>query len=710
MARSQHDSQLELIATLPPRAEAPSDPTAGLIARDDLPVLDLTSAGPLSIDLDALADEVPCATAQNVSPRWLEPGTSSTIWLEGNVLMCACPDCGAPMSVRLWLMVADCWQCGTSIELSEEQQREARQLLAQRRHRHAPPSQSVPPSATGYDPQAAWDRTPAPQRRADPEGRRAKEEFYRSHVSVSPPPIQRPVAPPVAPSREPRHAQPALAQGQHLAPPPHASARVRTRRDFSRLLEDMPAWLVSLVFHLVVLTLLAMMTGPDNKRAPHITLSLAVSRNVREGDTDAWLSEDEIQFDLPIPQQEPPPTRRELSTMIEAQEDARRLRTEFDPTNPNLPHLDQVKRLIVSGDKERRLLATRDPRMRTELLRHEGGTTRTEAAVARGLDWMAAHQNSDGSWSLDRFHRHPDCQGRCGGRGHLASDAAATSLVLLPFLGAGQTHVSGYYRDTVSAGLRWLLDSQTSDGDLRAGSPDHAGMYVHGQATIVLCEALGITHDETFRKPAQRAVDFLVAAQHLAGGWRYRPGEEGDTSVLGWQLMALQSAKAAGLEVPPETLENAGHFLDRVGYQDGALYAYQPGNRPSPPMTAEGLLCRVYLGWSKDHPGLVRGVNYLLGEHAPSEHDPNYYYWYYATQVMHQFGGTEWEMWNLKMREVLIGLQETRRHKAGSWAPRGGLDRVGGRLYTTALAVCCLEVYYRHAPIFRQIRLEEQAR
>jgi hypothetical protein len=472
----------------------------------------------------------------------------------------------------------------------------------------------------------------------------------------------------------------------------------------------MPAWLVSLVFHLVVLTLLAMMTGPNNHGAPYITLSLAISHNVREGDTDARLSQDEVRFDLPRPQQEPPPTRRELSTMIEAQEDASRLRIEFDPTNPNLPHLEQVKRLIVSGDKERRSLATRDPRLRIELLRREGGTTLTEAAVARGLNWMASHQKSDGSWSLDRFHRHPDCQGRCGGRGQLASDAAATSLVLLPFLGAGQTHLSGDYRDTVSAALRWLLDSQAADGDLRAGSPDHAGMYVHGQATIVLCEALGMAHDETLREPAQRAVDFLVEAQHLGGGWRYLPGQEGDTSVLGWQLMALQSAKAAGLEVPPETLENASHFLDRVAYQDGALYAYQPHNRPSPAMTAEGLLCRVYLGWSKDHPGLVRGVDYLLGEHAPTEHDPNYYYWYYATQVMHQFGGTEWETWNVKMREVLIGLQETRRHTAGSWTPRGGLDRVGGRLYCTALAVCCLEVYYRHAPIFRQIRLEEEAR
>src|SRR5262245_34460247 len=61
------------------------------------------------------------------------------IWLDGNVILCACPDCRAPMSVRLWLMMADCWRCGTTIELSEEQERQVEQLLAQRPPRPAPP-------------------------------------------------------------------------------------------------------------------------------------------------------------------------------------------------------------------------------------------------------------------------------------------------------------------------------------------------------------------------------------------------------------------------------------------------------------------------------------------------------------------------------------------------------------------------------------------
>ena len=52
-------------------------------------------------------------------------------WLRGDTAMCACPDCSAPMSIRLWLMVADCWLCGTSVELSEQQEREIQALLRQ---------------------------------------------------------------------------------------------------------------------------------------------------------------------------------------------------------------------------------------------------------------------------------------------------------------------------------------------------------------------------------------------------------------------------------------------------------------------------------------------------------------------------------------------------------------------------------------------------
>jgi hypothetical protein len=158
--------------------------------------------------------------------------------------------------------------------------------------------------------------------------------------------------------------------------------------------------------------------------------------------------------------------------------------------------------------------------------------------------------------------------------------------------------------------------------------------------------------------------------------------------------------------VPDETFELASHYLDSVQHRDGAQYGYQVNHRPTHVMTAEGLLCRIYMGWKLDNPALLDGAEYLLEEHMPSTQDTNMYYWYYGTQTFHHIGGSHWNRWNLKMRDILVKTQEKQGTHAGSWAPKGGHASRGGRLYMTALAVCSLEVYYRHLPIFRQIQLD----
>jgi len=236
-----------------------------------------------------------------------------------------------------------------------------------------------------------------------------------------------------------------------------------------------------------------------------------------------------------------------------------------------------------------RMLSGRDPELRAHLVREAGGTSETEAAVTRGLVFLSRHQKPDGRWSLHDFAGTPDCDGTCRGAGSVRSDVAGTALSLLPFLGAGQTHRQGEYRQQVGKGLNWLAAHQGYDGSLCDGGQ----MYAHGQAAIVLCEAYALTHDQRFREPAQKALDFIVRAQHSAGGWRYQPKQPGDTSVVGWELMALKSGQMGYLRVPRQTFEQAGHFLNRVqtdGY--GGLYSYQPRGRPTPAMTAEALLCR----------------------------------------------------------------------------------------------------------------------
>ena len=353
--------------------------------------------------------------------------------------------------------------------------------------------------------------------------------------------------------------------------------------------------------------------------------------------------------------------------------------------------------------------AARDPRVRAEIVEKEGGTNLTEASVARGLRWLASVQNDDGSWSLKNYDR-SDLAGNKG-------DSMGTALALLPFLGAGQTHEFGVYKKTVAGGLRWLLENQKRNGDLRADTLTQPGMYAHGQATIVLCEALALTGDRQFFEPVQRAINYIEGAQHRAGGWRYRPGQAGDTSVFGWMMMALQSARAARMDVAinPSVFTRADNFLDSVASQprgddkllSGSAYGYQPRREATEVMTAEAILCRMYLGWRKDDPRMKSAIAWLVNEHLPSSKDKNLYYWYYGTQVMHHYGGEPWEKWNQRVRTLLIESQTGRGRYPGSWSPNEfEWGKKGGRIYTTAMAVCTLEVYYRHLPLFKQLELE----
>ncbi len=643
---------------------------------------------------------------------------ASEVWIEGGVLMCACPDCHAPMTVRLWLLVADCWQCGTSIELSERQQRAAHRLLAGQRSSSPSPADSTP--SEGLAPVSSRGESAAPPTRSGPEAVRESQPARskppvaslgaRPSRNVPPPPAKSSPVPLPELSSEALSSTPAASSP---APPPEAvrKRRVTAAETLARrrleayapshwvgdIWDETPAWLVSLVFHLILLILLALLTIPHDDSGNYIVLNAQVSHALRrEGQREIRDPADEIRFDLPIPEHLDREDRQTREALVRADQEARELRLIED--SERLPDLAEVKQQIGSPEGARTSLAARDPRVRVELLRREGGTTLTEAAVARGLRWLAQQQQPDGRWRLD---------------GAARSDSAATSLALLPFLGAGQTHLTGRYRAEVAQGLRWMVQNQTSDGDLRFGSAGNTGMYAHGQGAIVLCEAFLMTGDEALREPAQLATDFIVAAQYADGGWRYKPNHEaasherrGDTSVIGWQLMALHSARAAGLYVPDETLELAAHFLDSVQSYDGARYAYQPQNRPTHVMTAEALLCRIYLGWNHSHPGLMQGVQWLSDEFPPRADQPNVYYWYYAAQTLRHVGGEPWEQWNRQLREILVETQERTGRHAGSWPPRGDHSAAGGRIYMTSLAVCTLEIYYRHLPIFRQIQLD----
>ncbi len=337
-------------------------------------------------------------------------------------------------------------------------------------------------------------------------------------------------------------------------------------------------------------------------------------------------------------------------------------------------------------------LTGREKGMKQALLAKYGGTATTEAAVGRALEWLARNQLRDGSWSL---------KGPYNDGAYAENKTAATAMALLAFQGAGHTHQAGKYHEQVRRGWRALLKMQDKDGNFYHGDEDGHRLYSQAQAMIAVCEIYGMTQDSMFRGPAQKAVDYAAKIQAPEGGWRYRPGQDTDTSVTGWFVMGFQSALMAGLQVPDSTLQHVSKYLDTVAVEDGSLYKYQPIRRgPSISMTAEALLCREYLGWGRQDKRLTLGAQYLL-ESKVDWQQRDVYYWYYATQVLHHLGDPYWDPWNLVMRKELPAHQVLEGTERGSWPPDGDhWGPHGGRLYVTCLSTYMLEVYYRHLPIY----------
>jgi len=340
---------------------------------------------------------------------------------------------------------------------------------------------------------------------------------------------------------------------------------------------------------------------------------------------------------------------------------------------------------------------------RSRTAQRHGATPDTEDCVRAALKWLADNQESDGRWNAGRHDAGREL--RVAGRDRLGAgiraDTGMTGLALLAFLASGHTHREGVYKANVREGLVYLIGEQADDGGLGSQATTFASMYCHAMAAFALSEAYGMTGDPELREPVRRAVAYTLSAQNpTSGGWRYYPGDPGDTSQLGWQLMALKSAELAGVPMPEYARQGMVRFLESVSSGDhGGLAAYRPSERASRPMTAEALACWQFLGMTPDDPRGREAGDYLLGE-LPGEGQVNFYYWYYATLAMHQLQGDHWGRWNDALRKTLIRSQRKTGRLAGSWDPDSVWGGYGGRVYSTALATLCLEVYYRFLPLY----------
>ena len=489
---------------------------------------------------------------------------------------------------------------------------------------------------------------------------------------------------------------------------------------FDQLLEHVKAASASLIVHTLLLLAFAILVVGE-RSSPLPPLELAFSTL---GDDPGGSQADVVIEDVEEPSEETMPDEEPAESETEPTPPAETLADDTaTQAPPELTDAVQPEVAVAAAESEvapeagapavEELLAGRSPARRADLLGRHGGSAETETAVVRALEWLVRQQRRDGSWSLQGPYRD-------GGR--VENALAATSMALLALQGAGNTTDEGPFREAVRKAAQRLVASQGDDGRFDLGQMlEQQSMYAQAQATIAICELFALTRDPSLEVPARRAVEFAQRAQMPDGGWKYRlptgqANDVGDMSVTGWFVMALKSGEMAGLAPAPAAYQAVGRFLDGVFVSPEQGYGYQinshnRGFKLRPALTAEGLLCRQYLGSPRDAPELTAGTALLLdsvmidfGSNESPAWEKDIYAWYYITQVCHHLGGRPWQRWNAQLQSRVPAAQKSTGPEKGSWDP--AYDQwgdVGGRLYATCLCTCMLEVYYRHLPLYGEL-------
>lgn len=325
----------------------------------------------------------------------------------------------------------------------------------------------------------------------------------------------------------------------------------------------------------------------------------------------------------------------------------------------------------------------------------------TGGSIDWGLRWLAqAQDKKTGAWDVKRW----------GGSAQ-ESVTGVSGLALLAFLGRGCTdaHPRRYTR-TVRRAVEFLVSQQRSEGADRGWFG--ARMYSQGICTMALSEASVLLQSPRLKRVARRAaqngIDYIAARQAAHGGFGYA-GPGNDTSVTGWQVMAIKSAQIAGLRLPKSATTRTENFLRACVASDGSTpYRFNPlgdSATGTQRMTAVSLTARLFMSHKSTADDCVRQVNWLVdgGRHLKiASAGADFYHIYYTSMAMFHIGGKHWRAWNktfnagVRARQVTIGPDK------GSWPVAGSpYGAHGGRVYTTAMACLSLEVYTKHLPLYR---------
>ena len=306
-------------------------------------------------------------------------------------------------------------------------------------------------------------------------------------------------------------------------------------------------------------------------------------------------------------------------------------------------------------------------------------TPQTREAIERGLRYLADSQQEDGSFGGQRYERH----------------VGITGLACMAFMADGHVPGRGEYGSEVERGLNFILQSASESG-LIAADTSHGPMYGHGFATLFLGEIYGMTNDSRVREVLLKAVRLIVNTQNHEGGWRYQPVPyDADISVTICQIMALRSARNAGLSVPKDTIDRAIAYVRQCqNPADGGFRYMLSGGSTAFPRSGAGVASLFYAGVYEGD-AITKGLDYLIRSGLPV--GPNtgghfYYGHYYAAQAMFLAGGEYWAKWYPDIRDKLLETQ----------VPDGSWTSSHGGPYGTAMSLLILQIPNRLLPIFQR--------
>jgi len=309
-------------------------------------------------------------------------------------------------------------------------------------------------------------------------------------------------------------------------------------------------------------------------------------------------------------------------------------------------------------------------------------TPEMEQSIDRGLRYLASIQNADGTFGRNRYSK----------------NVAITALAGLAFMADGNLPDRGRYGEVVRRALDFVIAASTETG-LLVAEGSHGPMYGHGFAALFLGEIYGMNpQDDRVRDALVRAVQLIQNSQNQEGGWRYNPvPNDADVSVTICEIMALRSARNAGIKVERDTIDRAVQYVRDCQNPDGG-FRYMISAGPSAwPRSAAGVASLYYAGIYQDD-AIDRGLEYLVRNAFPDGSGPgsqtHYFYGhYYAVQAMYLAGGDRWRRWWPAIRDELV----TKQDEMGAWS-----DYQFGQAYSTSMSLIILQMPKRYLPIFQK--------